>query len=181
MKSDIRLLESIRKMDREALIRVFDEYAPILYNYVIRTCQDALTADQIVGDVFAKFLEQLSAGKGPTSNLRSYLFEAAYNLLVDHIRRDDRQLSLEKSVIHFPAALVASYDLEQILLYEAVSQAILHNLTEIQRNVIILRFMEGLSPRETAQVLGKSENVVKVTQNRAIASLRKCLYQWVFA
>lgn len=162
-------------------MRVFDEYAPILYNYVVRTCRDALTADQIVGDVFAKFLEQLSCGKGPTSNLRSYLFESAYNLLVDHIRYTNRRLPLEKSVYQFPEQLVATYDLEQILLYEAVWESILNDLSACQRDVIILRFLEGFSPRETAEILGKSENLVKVTQNRAIACLRKCLRQWVLA
>jgi RNA polymerase sigma factor (sigma-70 family) len=54
-------------------------------------------------------------------------------------------------------------------------RAIRNNLTDIQRHVIILRFMEGLSLRETAKIVKKEVNYVKVIQNRAIATLRKAL------
>jgi RNA polymerase sigma-70 factor (ECF subfamily) len=54
-------------------------------------------------------------------------------------------------------------------------QAIREELTEDQRHVIILRFLEGFSLRETAKIVGKQVNYVKVIQNRGIAALRKVL------
>jgi RNA polymerase sigma-70 factor (ECF subfamily) len=69
---------------------------------------------------------------------------------------------------------------ENRILFERILQAIQNDLTEDQRHVIILRFLEGFSLRETAAILGKHINNVSVNQNRAIAALRKALaYQEV--
>jgi RNA polymerase sigma factor (sigma-70 family) len=48
-------------------------------------------------------------------------------------------------------------------------------LSEIQQHVIILRFLEGFSLGETAAIVGKKVNNVKIIQNRGITKLRRCL------
>ncbi len=48
-------------------------------------------------------------------------------------------------------------------------------LSDLQRQIIALRFGAGLSVRETADALGKSENNIKVLQHKAIAKLQKLL------
>ena len=53
--------------------------------------------------------------------------------------------------------------------------AIRNDLTEDQRHVIVLRFLEGFSLRETADIIGKQVYNVKVIQNRGIVKLRKAL------
>jgi RNA polymerase sigma factor (sigma-70 family) len=68
---------------------------------------------------------------------------------------------------------------ENEILLETIAQAIQEKLTENQRQVIALRFLEGYSLQETASLLGKSVNLIKATLNRAITNLRKCLYHWV--
>ena len=66
-------------------------------------------------------------------------------------------------------------NLEDRMLFEAVILAIKNELTEDQRHVIILRFLEGFSLRETANIIGKEVYNVKVIQNRGVAKLRKAL------
>ena len=61
------------------------------------------------------------------------------------------------------------------MLFEIILQAVHNNLTDYQRHVIVLRFFEGFSLRETASILGKSAEHIKSTQNRAIKALRKVL------
>src|ERR1044071_9417131 len=95
MEVDTALLDSLRRMEGGALTQVFDQYALTLYNYIMRRCNDPVLADNIVGDVFSRLLERLSSGEGPRSNLRSYLFETAYNLLVDQIRYSQHRMPLE--------------------------------------------------------------------------------------
>jgi RNA polymerase sigma factor (sigma-70 family) len=66
------------------------------------------------------------------------------------------------------------------LLYETIRRAIMNDLTDDQRHVIILRFMEGFSLKETAAIMGKKVGNVKVIRTRAIAVLREALdYQLV--
>jgi RNA polymerase sigma-70 factor (ECF subfamily) len=175
MRTEVPLLEAAKSMNREALIEIFDRYALPLYNYALRLCNDPLRADHIVGDVFAKLLDQWSSGHGPSSNLRAYLYETTYHLIVDESRSSRREAPLE--VADFfgndgPATLVT---LENRMLFDAVVTAIKKNLTEDQRHVIILRFLEGFSLRETADIMGKEVYNVKVIQNRGVARIRKAL------
>jgi len=65
--------------------------------------------------------------------------------------------------------------IEERVLMEALVSAMNSELTDDQRHVIILRFLEDFSLKETAQVIGKEVNNVKVIQNRGIAKLRKAL------
>src|SRR5215207_10517741 len=95
MEVDTTLLDAARKMDRDALVEIFDRYAPALYRYALRLCNDAVMADQIVGDVFAKLVENLSAGKGPRTNLRSYLYEMTHHLILDKAESSQRSAPIE--------------------------------------------------------------------------------------
>lgn len=174
-ESDVTLLEAARQMDRSALVKIFDLYSTALYNYAFRLCNDALIADYIVGDVFAKLLEQFSAGKGPSSNLRSYLYEMTYHHVVDESRYSNRGVALEVADYIRQDGFSNVISLENRLLYDAILKAIQNDLTEDQRHVIVLRFLEGFSLQETATIIGKAVSNVKVIQNRAITALRNSL------
>ena len=58
---------------------------------------------------------------------------------------------------------------------EALLSSMNTELSEDQRIVIILRFLEDFSLKETAEIIGKDVNNVKVIQNRGIAKLKKAL------
>lgn len=175
MEADAILLEAARDMDKEALMQIFDQYSSPLYNYALRLCNDPVEADQIVGDVFAKLLEQLSTGNGPSTNLRSYLYETTYHLIIDKSRYSRREAPLEAADLLRRNGSSMLTSLEERILFEAVVLAIKNQLTEDQRHVIILRFLEGFSLRETAEIIGKEVYNVKVIQNRGVARLRKAL------
>ncbi len=175
MEADITLLDAARSMNQDALVKIFDLYSTALYNYALRLCNDPLEADQVVGDVFAKLLEQLSAGHGPSTNLRSYLYETTYHLIIDKSRYSRREAPLEVVDFLRPDGSSALIGLEDRMLFETVIRAIKNQLTEDQRHVIILRFLEGFSLRETAKIIGKEVCNVKVIQNRGVAKLRKAL------
>lgn len=167
--------DGVSKMNKNAVVEIFDRYGSALYNYVLRLCGDPMLADQIVGDVFAKLLDQLAAGKGPTSNLRSYLYETAYHQIIDEARYAKRRVSLEAAVWLSQDQQSALLRLEDEILFKQVLHAIQHRLTDDQRHVIVLRFLEEFSLRETAAILGKRVEHIKVIQGRAIAALRRTL------
>jgi RNA polymerase sigma-70 factor, ECF subfamily len=175
MEVDTTLLDGARAMDREALAKIFDLYAPALYRYALRFCNNERKADYIVGDVFSKLLEHLSAGHGPKSNIRSYLFEMAYHLVVDEIRYSRRNLPVELIELSFPEGNSIYATTENRILFESVQRAIQNDLTGDQRQVIILRFLDGCSLKETALILSKTVENVKVIQYRALAVLRKAM------
>jgi RNA polymerase sigma-70 factor (ECF subfamily) len=169
------LLKAAKRFDQVALAKIFDQYAPVIYNYLLRLCQDSIQADQIVGDVFARFLDQLAAGKGPLTNLRSYLYQTAYHLFIDQTRDHQRVAPIEIVEYFAQENNVVQTEVENRALLDTVMIAINNNLTDEQRHVIILRFIEGLSLKETAKIVGKNTNSVKVLQGRGIAKLRQVL------
>jgi RNA polymerase sigma-70 factor (ECF subfamily) len=169
------LLKAARRLDKGALTDIFDLYASEIYNYILRLCQDPIQADQVVGDVYSRFLEQLSLGKGPHTNLRAYLYQTAYHLFIDQARETQRFAPIEIIEFFAPDNYTVQDAVENRALLDAVMIAINTELTEEQRHVIVLRFLEGLSLKETAEIVGKNESSVKVLQSRGIAKLRKVL------
>jgi RNA polymerase sigma-70 factor (ECF subfamily) len=175
METDTTLLNAARMMNQDALIKIFDLYASALYNYAFHLCGDPVMADQIVGDVFAKLLDQLSSGNGPTANLRSYLYETTYHRLIDEARYSQRRVPLEVTDWLQQSTESEFLRLEDRIMLEQILHAIQNELTTDQRHVMILRFLEEFSLRETAAIMGITVDHVKVIQNRAIAKLRRCL------
>ena len=175
MKDEPAVITAVVLLETDALAAIFDEYAPALFKYLLRLGIGSQEADQIVGDVFARLLEKIKEGKGPRTNLRSYLFQIAYHLVVDNARERQRTAPLDvaDSVIE-EMAPVQSQAEENILL-EKLFITMKNELTEEQRNVLTLRFQEGFSLKETADIVEKNVNSVKALQNRAIAKLRQAM------
>ena len=175
MADSSALLKAAKRLDQDALTKVFDLYAPVIYNYILRLCQDPIQADQIVGDVFARFLDQVAAGKGPRTNLRSYLYQTAYHLFIDRTRDHQRVTPIE--LVEYLAAenSTVQTEVENRALLDTVMIAINNDLTDEQRHVIILRFLEGLSLKETAKIVGKNASSIKALQSRGISKLRQVL------
>lgn len=74
-----------------------------------------------------------------------------------------------------PSSKAAETVVEEQTLLDAVLQAMGNGLTADQRHVMILRFLEGFSVKETAMIMGKKVGNIKVIQNRAVVALRKVL------
>ena len=172
METDQLLLNAARALDRDALVRIFNLYSQALYRYALRLCGDPMLADQIVGDVFAKLLDQLSVGKGPNANLRSYLYETTYHRILDEARSSQRKVPLEVTDWLKRDVDTVSLRAEDPILFQQVMDTIRNELTDDQRHVIILRFLEEFSLWETATILGRQVSNVKIIQSRALAKLR---------
>jgi RNA polymerase sigma-70 factor (ECF subfamily) len=175
METDRALLSAAKMMNKEALVRIFDLYSRALFKYALRVCGDPMLADQVVGDVFAKLLDQLSSGNGPTAHLRSYLYETTYNRIVDEARYAKRRAPIEVTDWLPQRGDSLFLRLEDQIMFEQIVSAIRNDLTHDQRHVIVLRFLEEFSLRETAAILGKPVSHVKVIQGRALAKLRSSI------
>lgn len=171
---DITLLKAIRNLDQDALTDVFDQYAPLLYKYALRLCGNPDEADDIVGHVFSELLRHLKIGNGPRDNLRAYLFQIAYHKIVDQARDRQRTTPLDNfgSVSNGDAINLSHEEKEQI---DTLDTMIKDRLTPDQRHIILLRFIENFSLKETAEITGKSINNIKIIQNRAITRLREVM------
>lgn len=175
MKDEPAVLAAASSLDQDALAAIFDEYAPAIYKYLLRLGVSPQEAEQTAGDVFARLLDKFSEGKGPRKNLRSYLFQIAYHLVVDDSRMRQRNTSLDVAESMNDGMTSVQSLAEEKMLLDKISTTMERELTDEQRNILVLRFQEEFSLKETAEIVGKNVNAVKALQNRGIKKLREVL------
>jgi RNA polymerase sigma-70 factor (ECF subfamily) len=143
-------------LDEDTLTAIFDQFAPVIYRYALRLCHDPALADNIVGDAFAQLLEQFATGKGPRSDPRLYLYQIAYRSIVKYLR-DSQPNPLAEPVVSASDQSQPQDD------KEALISALNNELTEDQRHVVILYFLEDFNFKETATVLGKNVGEIRAS------------------
>ena len=84
MENEQQLLKSARELDEKVLLDIFDTFAPRVYVRALHVCHDPTRADDIVGQVFERLLDELANGKGPNKKLEKYLFQSADRLVKNH-------------------------------------------------------------------------------------------------
>ena len=171
------LLKSARNLDKTALTTIFDLFSPALYKFISRFVPDLELVDRIVADVFVHLIEEFAAGKGPRSNFRCHLYRAAYLLMVErlHAIRPDAPLQLTIQGYQREKSALTKREAEEHEKLRALLAAMNTELNDDQRLVIILRFLENFSVKETAEILGKEISNIKVIQSRGFARLRQTL------
>lgn len=168
------LLKGAKAFDLQALAAIYDCYSPGLYAYALRLLGDAGLAEDCVAETFLRFLKGLRAGQGPDAYLQAYLYRVAHNWITDQYRRQPPPpLTLEEDL----PALDDTRPEPQVdaRLEQARVRGALTALTPDQRQVIVLRYLEGWGTEEVAEAVQKPASAVKALQHRALASLRRWL------
>lgn len=174
MQDEIGLLARARALDPEALAQIHDiYYAPVL-RYVSTRVGDRATGEDLTSEVFVRFLSALHDRTAPQNTLRGWLYRVAAHVVSDHFRQHyrARHVDLDDGLANGDAGPAEIF--ETLLTHQNLRQAVAE-LTEEQQNAIALRYGQGLSIQETAQLMGKNEGAVKQLQARALASLARIL------
>jgi RNA polymerase sigma-70 factor (ECF subfamily) len=156
---------------------LYDSHYDAVYRYCYYRVGDAERAQDLTAEVFVRMVEKLDRFKLRGRPLLAWLYTIARNLTTDLHRKKGK-------LAHLPldeASAVATGD--EADLAQAVDRGIqadclaaaLRHLTEDQRRVILLKFMEGRNNGQVARILSKSEGAVKSLQHRALSSLRRAI------
>lgn len=172
--SESNLLKRARRFDEQALTEVYDRYSNDIYRYAVRLLSDQDLAEECVAETFSRFLIALRGGGGPRSYLRAYLYRVAHNWITDYYRRRPLPELPLNPEIHSEAESDPHQTLTEKLEREEVRAALLR-LTPEQRQVIILKYLDGWKNEEIAKVLEKRVGAVKALQHRALNALRRLL------
>lgn len=154
-------------------------YADRIFRFLLVRLGDADAAEEVTAQVFLRLIEKIEkfqiAPKDNVAIFSAWLYRMAYNKMVDMLRR-------QRPMYHV-AIEYAEYVVDQQPIIEQVEERLdfeqilnkLPLLNDQQRQVIMLRFVEGLSIAETAQIMQKSEGAIKALQHRSLESLRRYL------
>jgi RNA polymerase sigma factor (sigma-70 family) len=142
------------------------DYSDNIYRFVLKHIRNVEKAEDIVQDVFEKVwvkVEDISFEKA-----KSYLFQAAYNTMIDSIRKDSR-LQFSQEIESNATCVQQQTDLQEVL------HNALKRLPQIQQSALLLRDYEGYSYEEIGEILSLNESQVKVYIFRARKNLRDYL------
>jgi RNA polymerase sigma-70 factor (ECF subfamily) len=170
------LIERAQRGSQEAVGLLYEQHHSSIYRYTYYRTGNAQAAEDITADVFLKMVQALPGFHGSSPAFRGWLFQIARNLSIDHLRRyiahpvDYLREDLFAPNSHTENSV--DHSLEAQSLHTALNQ-----LNDDQKDVILIRFVEGLPLAETARVLHKSEDSVKGLQRRALEALREYMIE----
>ena len=172
MDDEHDIVRRAKKLEPDALASIFDHYYVPLYRYIALHTGDSDDAEDLTSDVFRRMLRAFHQGQGAERHLRGWLYSIARNLLADNARRQQHRQH-DALNAHAPSnqpSVEASA--EQAWWDKEVATALLR-LPDIQRDVIILRYVQGFAFSEIADVLKLTTGAVKAHQARALERLRR--------
>ena len=170
-----QLLEQARRFDPEALRALHNQFYEPVYRYIHFKVGDPHASEDLTSEVFVRVLEALKRGKAWRTTPDAWIFGIARNVVADHYRQKTRQVEVE-----LDERLTTSAEkspVEQVMVaekYHELSQA-MALLTDEQRDVVLMRFMEGLSIKAVAEALNKTPGAVKGLQYRALRALSNAM------
>ncbi len=175
-KDEARLVQRAKEGDPTAFAEIYDRHQPAVYRYIFYRVGDVATAEDLTGEVFVRLVERIDRFRYRGRPLLAWLYTIARNLVTDYYRRAGRfvPLSLEEQLT---AGTVGPEEVVEHRLAQDRLVATMACLTEDQRQVILLKFVEGLDNETVARTLGKSVGAIKALQHRALAALRLTLEQ----
>src|SRR5574341_277821 len=162
----------------EAIGALYDLHYQAVFRYFKVRLGDQLAAEDLTGEVFRRMLTGLPQYRAIGLPFRAWLFRIAHNLLVDFYRQESGPVlvSLQQTENQPQSEAEPASVIEQQSTLEQAYRA-LAELDSLQREVLTLRFLSGLSLRETALALNKSEDAVKALQRRGLMALRLTLVE----
>jgi RNA polymerase sigma-70 factor (ECF subfamily) len=170
---ELTLISLSQHGDSEAFERLYNRYVDHIHRYVFFRVADEQSAEDITAHVFIKMWEKLPSYQIGKSPIGAWLYRIAHNAVIDHYRTRRTFVSLEevnsREVRHDDGS---DEKLDLQIKMEQLGRA-LQKLTEVQREVLILRFIEGFSTQEIASKLGKTQGAVRALQMRGLQELAK--------
>ncbi len=164
------LVERAAAGDFESFGELYSIYLDRIYRYVFFQVKDKMTAEDITEEVFIKAWKAIDSCKGKGQTFSPWLYRIAHNHVIDTFRRTDKLLPIEVEAVDTASGpeLKIEKELEQQELLTMIA-----SLPPNQRQVITLKFIEGLDTREIGQVMGKSQGAIRILQMRALAAIRQ--------
>ncbi|MET8727365.1 sigma-70 family RNA polymerase sigma factor [Streptomyces parvus] len=187
--SDARLIEDMRAGDDQAYEELFRRHSGAVLRYARSCCRDAHTADDLTAEVFARTLQAVRGGKGPTEAVRAYLMTAVRHVaaawtksakrehLVDDFAVFAAQATRSAEIsdddtLELGADVLAMHEAEQSMAMQAF-----RSLPERWQAVLWHTTVEEESPSEIAPLFGLTANATAVLASRAREGLKQAYLQ----
>ncbi len=159
-------------MLEKEFMAAFDEYGDAIFRFCLMKVSSVELAEDMTQEVFCRFWQYLRDGNKMT-NTRSFLYTIANNMAKDWYKKK-KSVSLDDQLDagHEPATRESGPEI--MAQYKEVVET-MEGMEERDRQVLLLRHVEGLDPKDIAEILKESANTVSVRLNRATKRLQQSL------
>ena len=169
------LVRAAQRGQREAFARLYETHVERIYRYLLARLGQHADAEDVTAEVFIRAMKALPSYKARGTPLIAWLYRIAHNEAVNCLKKRTRrgETTLEE-------VMATSDDPAEVALSRASfreASLAMEGLTELQRQVLSLRFVGDLSIAETAKIMKRREGAVKFLQHSAIHALRQKLEQ----
>ncbi len=168
------IIERAIKGEAEAFGLLYDSYQPQIYRFIYLKVSHREEAEDLTHQVFLNAWQKINNYAFRGFPFSSWLYQIARNQVIDHYRVKKIVINIEEDDVADTETETIAELIDKNLGIEKI-RTIISQLNPSHQDVIILRFIEDFSPKETAKILGRSETAVKLLQHRAIKNLKKIL------
>jgi len=167
--------------DPQAFDGLYLLYADRVFRFLAARLGNTEAAEEVTSQVFLRLIEKIGqyqmSPKDNAAIFTAWLYRLAYNKMIDVLRRQKHQQHVSIQVAEaIPYGQPLHEAVEEHIEFQQVMEKV-QLLNEQQRQVILLRFIEGMSIAETAHIMDKSEGAIKALQHRSLESLRRFLQE----
>ena len=171
---------TIAKSQEDSFLEAFDEYSDALFRHATLRISDREKAIDVVHDTFTKVWTYVRNGH-EIEQFRPFLYKVLNNLIIDSYRKH-KEASLD-ALLEIDGVDEGSFEELSESNVESLAATIdgrqafelLDTLPDQYREVVILRFIDGLGPKEISELIEESENVVSVRIHRGLKLLRESI------
>ncbi len=182
LKKDEELILDYMKGNSPAFVELVNRYLKPVYNFSYRLCGNKNDAEEISQESFVKLWKNMKNFK-QGQKFKTWLYTIVRNTTIDWMRKKKNisfsQFENEEGDNFFEDNLVGiektAHEIFEIGEQKAIIERLLNELTVQYREVLLLRYREGLDFEEIGKILKKSVNTVKSQHRRALLILRKKL------
>jgi len=164
--------------DSNAFGELYDRYVDVVYRYIHYRVSSTALAEDLTSETFLRALRRITSYTWQGRDFGAWLVTIARNLIADHYKSGRYRMEVATSDLVEAGADRSEEGPEGEVLAGLTNEVLLDAVKQLnseQQECIALRFLQGMSVAETAQIMGKNEGAIKALQYRAVKSLSRLL------
>lgn len=169
------LIQRARQGDSQAFVEIYERCYPPVFRYVFYRVGGQEAAEDLASEVFVRMVAGMPRFQPKGRPILAWLYTIARNLVTDYHRKNAR---IELSPLEDDLATSSHNNPEQTaerhFTHNCLRRALTH-LTEDQKQMIVLKFIEGREIAEIAAIMNKNERAIRSLQHRALAAMGRAI------
>jgi RNA polymerase sigma-70 factor, ECF subfamily len=176
-----QLVKAAQEGDTDAFGVLYDQYVDMVFRYVLfRVGGDRAFAEDVTSETFLRALRSIGSVSYQGRDVGAWFVTIARNIVFDHVKSS--RYRLEVTTAELQDNREETSGPEQEVMTEATNAELLRCVSQLgddQQECIRLRFIEGKSVSEVAELMDRNEGAVKALQHRAVRRLAQILPSWL--